>query len=109
MEKQKIKTKKRRGGERRCGGRDGTRFSEENPMVMLGSLSGLVVFALFYLGISYTRGMALFEALFEFRMCLAGVPQSEHHGEGDRSTVFHFFLMTTFLLLLLFCASVILA
>lgn len=44
------------------------------------------------LAIEHTRGMALFEVLiylpFEFRMYLAGVPQSEPHGEGDLSDFF---------------------
>lgn len=44
------------------------------------------------LAIEHTRGMALFEVaiylLFEFRMYLAGVPQSEPHGEGDLSAFF---------------------
>lgn len=58
------------------------------------------------LAIKHTRGMALFEVaiylLFEFRMYLAGVPQSEPHGEGDLSAFFFYLLCFFCKFLLLF-------
>lgn len=52
------------------------------------------------LAIEHTRGMALCEVpiylLFDFRMYLAGVPQSEPHGKGDLSTFFSLVLVIYF-------------